>query len=316
MHWTALNCPQCSAPLPRVALWRAVKCSSCGSLVTRGQSLVQRADFRQALLRADGTAVSGAEVVGCGGARYALLHLLGEGETGTVHLARRLGGHGMLATVKVARDPAAGETLDREAAALRQFHAALDGPAALYASLRLPEVMAHGTCDDGSGRRVLVLRHPSGYWGSLADLHAVFPTGLDPRHLVWIWRRLLDVLHFVHALGWAHGAVRPDHALVHPADHAVRLIGWASARAGSRPEERAADLVHAARTVAVLAGAEGAVDALPAKVPSPLRSLIALAATDADFSLREGATGLDSRLRHAAQEAFGPPTFVPLVLPH
>src|SRR4029450_11920268 len=99
MSWVALRCPQCSAPLPRVAIWRAVKCPSWGSLVTRTESIVTRDSFRQALNRAR-QGVGSAGDIQCAGARYQLLGLLGTGELSQVYLAKRVAAMPFLATIK------------------------------------------------------------------------------------------------------------------------------------------------------------------------------------------------------------------------
>lgn len=311
MAWVALTCPQCSAPLPRVAIWRSVKCPACGSLITRNEEVVKRDTFRQALNRAQLSAgvAAGSEVL-CGGERYALLQTLGRGAASEVHLARRLGQMPLLATMKLSIHPTDADVLKREAANLRALHD-VDGSAGVYASQRLPEVIACAMLEDGSGRWALILRHPNGFWGSLVALSSRFPQGIDPRHAVWIWRRMLDVLHFIHAQGWSHGSISPEHALVHPQDHGVRLIGWAEARKNATPQAKAADLMRSARVVQVLLG--GA-DTLPAQVPPVLASLITRAAQDEAFCIAQGASGIDAVLLAAARDAFGPPVFVPLVL--
>lgn len=311
MAWVALTCPQCSAPLPRVAIWRSVKCLACGSLITRTEEVVKRDAFRQALNRAQLSAgvAAGSEVL-CGGERYALLQTLGRGAASEVHLARRLGQMPLLATIKLSIHPTDADALKREAANLRALHD-VDGSAGVYAAQRLPEVIAYSMLEDASGRFALILRHPNGFWGSLVALSSRFPQGIDPRHAVWIWRRMLDVLHFIHAQGWSHGSISPEHALVHPQDHGVRLIGWAEARKKATPQAKAADLMRSARVVQVLLG--GA-DTLPAQVPPVLASLITRAAQDEAFCIAQGASGIDSQLVAAARDAFGPPVFVPLVL--
>lgn len=314
MAWVALTCPQCSAPLPRVAIWRSVKCQACGSLITRTEEVVKRDTFRQALNRAQLSAgfAAGSEVL-CGGERFVLLQTLGRGSASEVHLARRLGPLPLLATMKLSIHPADADSLKREAENLRALHA-VDGSAGVYAAQRLPEVIACSMLEDGSGRFALILRHPNGFWGSLAALGSRFPQGIDPRHAAWIWRRMLDVLHFIHAQGWSHGSISPEHALVHPQDHGVRIIGWAEARRNATPQAKAADLMRSARVVQVLMGDTSRAEALPAQVPTVLASLITLAAKDEAFCIAQGASGIDSQLVAAAREAFGPPVFVPLML--
>ena len=314
MAWVALNCPQCSAPLPRVAIWRSVKCGSCGALITRTESIVTRDSFRQALVRSHqdlGIAVTGIQ---CGGQSYQLMQLLGSGEVSEVYLARRMGPMPFLATVKLSSSPAASARYAREAQTLRELQTSENGPG-VYALHRLPEVVTQGPVAGAAGagsQYALVLRYPNGYWGSLADLNTRFSQGIDPRHAVWIWRRLLDVLHFVHARGWSHGDVRPEHALVHPQDHGVRLISWGSAQKGGSAGDQATDLLRSARVVQVLVTGIDDTGAALSRTPAALADLLTRASQDEKFCQTQGAQGLDNLLRAAAQEAFGPPSFVPL----
>lgn len=312
MAWVALNCPQCSAPLPRVAIWRTVTCGSCGATITRAEAVVKRESFRQAWLRARASESTGAIV--CGGKAYQLLQNIGHGAVSEVYLVRQAGPLPMLATLKLSSDPAAAGLFAREAGALNELHAALAVDAGVLAAQRLPSVVALGGVEGDPGRHALVLRHPSGYWGSLAALHDRFPQGLDPRHGVWIWRRLLDGLHIIHALGWAHGDIRPEHALVHPRDHGILIIGWGAARKGADPAAQAADLMRSARVVQVLLGGASGVEAAERRAPAPFAELLAKTAGDENFCRQHGAAGLDALLRAAAEKAFGPPAFVPLVL--
>jgi serine/threonine protein kinase len=311
MTFVALSCPQCSAPLPRVAIWRSVKCAACGSMLTRTEQLVRREDFRQAWKRMHSEATAMGAGLVCGGASYRLLQNLGIGEISKVHLALRVGVMPALVVMKLSSAPEAATAFAREAEVLRELQRTGDDVTGAFFSRLLPEVVAVGAVED-SGHHALVVRHPNGFWGSLAALNERFPAGLDPRHAVWIWRRMLDVLGFIHDHGWCHGDVRPEHALVNPEDHAVRLIGWASARQGADGKQKAADLSRSARVVQVLLSGDAGVK--PAILPPGLARLVTQAAEEPDFCHAHGARGLDSLLRAAAHEAFGPPAFVPLVL--
>ena len=309
MFHVPLNCPQCSAPLPRVAIWRAVTCGFCGALITRSESLVRRDTFRQALGRAKAALAFQGSTVECAGVAYRIIGDMGiSGETG-IYLACSTGAHPYLATVKISSDTGAASRFTREAEVLRQLAAGIVSGLALRL---LPEVVAHGPVAVGGGRFALVLRHPAGFWGSLADLNLRFPGGIDPRHAVWIWRRMLEMLHLVHGMGWAHGDIRPECALVHPADHGILLIDWASAAQRGDARDRATDISRSARVVMMLLA--GAGPSMPSTVPGTLSRLVSDAGGDVAFCEKHGATGLDSLLHDVAHEAFGPPAFVPLVL--
>lgn len=56
-----------------------------------------------------------------------------------------------------------------------------------------------------------------------------YPSGLNGRHIAWIFKRLLMILGFVHANGVLHNAIFIPHTLIDPEDHAINLIDWVSA---------------------------------------------------------------------------------------
>lgn len=312
MAWVALKCPQCGAPLPRVALWRTVKCNSCGSLITKTESVVTRDSFRQAWNRSRQESAK-LDAVVCGGAGYQLLQRLGAGEISEVFLARRIGSQPLLATIKLSSASGSAAVYAREAQVSHELQLLDSDGAGAYFSRLLPEVIAQGVVEGGNGKQALVLCHPTGYWGSLASLSDHFASGIDPRHAVWIWRRMLEVLSFVHKHGWCHGDIRPEHALVHPQDHGVRLIGWTSAKKGAGEKGKVTDLRRSARVVQVLlCGASGSNS--PGSVPEGLAQLVTRAADNKDGSCSQGAERLDALLQAEAEAAFGPPSYVALAI--
>ena len=308
--FVALTCPQCGGTLPRTALWRTVACPYCAAQVTRGVETVRRADFRAAWLRSRETAGEPGPVLHVGERPYRLLAPLGEGEHATAWLGRALGTPTALVTIKLAR--AATSPLPGEASVLRRL-AAIDGAGAAYFSQRLPQLEHAGPARTAAGaepRDALVLRHQPGFDAGLADVLRRHPDGLrDARHVVWLWRRVLEVLGFLHDNGWTHRDLQPAHWLVHARDHGVALVGWGRARPD---RDVARDLVQSAWVVrSLLAGERDAAPAIPAHVPAPLAEVVRLASEDAAACRRLGARGLDERLVAAARAAFGRPSFVP-----
>jgi hypothetical protein len=61
---------------------------------------------------------------------------------------------------------------------------------------------------------------------SLAEVRRRLPGGVDPRDAAWMWRRLLVGLGAAHRAGLSHGAVLPEHVLIHPAEHGLVLVDW------------------------------------------------------------------------------------------
>ena len=60
---------------------------------------------------------------------------------------------------------------------------------------------------------------------TLEDVHSAIPS-LDPRDAAWMWNRLIEALHFLHSLGYIHGAVTPDSFLINPVTHRGTLINF------------------------------------------------------------------------------------------
>lgn len=137
---------------------------------------------------------------------------------------------------KVARDPRTNGLIANEAASLRRLHAA---DAAGRFTPFLPAVEESFGVGGGGDlpnqtRQANVLRlHPDVHSPddlyTLADVRRHYTNGLEPRHVAWVWRRLLSVLGFIHTHGVAHAAVLPQHVLVDPRDHKLILIDWCCA---------------------------------------------------------------------------------------
>ncbi|OUM04024.1 serine/threonine protein kinase [Variovorax sp. JS1663] len=309
----ALSCPQCSAPLPRAARWRTVECAYCGATVVRGEETVRREDFRAALRRAQQAHEGGRRLLQWRGAHYRVLAPLGRGEHAEVLLAERLGALPERVTLKLALDDRGAKALAREAAALGALQS-LDVAGAAYFTRRLPQPIGTGLAEGWSeqAREALALRHPTGFWGSLEAVRRNHAQGIDPRHAVWIWRRMLEVLAFVHDAGWCHGALAPEHALVHPRDHGVLLIGWSQARPHADRAMAARDLQQSAWTLrALLHGtADGAAPGLGPRTPGPLATLLHECSENTGACDRLGARGIEAALSDAARAAFGAPQFV------
>jgi len=86
----------------------------------------------------------------------------------------------------------------------------------------LPKLLASDMVD---GKAVHVLPWYGDYV-SVAQVIQAYPDGLDWRDMVWMFKRTLDALGFVHQNGIIHGAIVPTNLLVHPVTHGIRLIDW------------------------------------------------------------------------------------------
>ncbi|GIF35692.1 hypothetical protein [Actinoplanes xinjiangensis] len=128
--------------------------------------------------------------------------------------------------IKVPRSPADNDLMETEATALRKLWTDGDPRFRPYAP-RLIETFVHE--DDQRRRRwVNVLERQRGM-GSLAEIKG----DLGVRDAAWIWRRLLIAIGWAHRAGVVHGAVLPEHVLIHPGRRGLVLVDWCYA--GHRP---------------------------------------------------------------------------------
>lgn len=126
--------------------------------------------------------------------------------------------------IKIARNPADNDLLDREAAALARLRRAGDKRFMAYVPA-LIGCQRHKDPDTGAERRANLISRLDGFV-TLADVHAAYPRGLDPRDAAWMWRRLLVAVGFAHRAGVIHAAVLPEHVLIHPAEHGLVMVDW------------------------------------------------------------------------------------------
>jgi len=315
----ALACPRCGGPLPPEAERRPTRCPYCGGTVLALPDLVDAARFRRAFDAYDRECerIAPGERVHIAEVPYRLFGECGTGTSSIVRSGRRDRRITEEVVVKLPRHPGAALRLGHEHQVLTALSISTARGASHFGRLVPAPVALHQATSSSTGRisegPSLVLRRPSGFVHTLADVAAEHPGGLDPRHGVWLWRRLLEVLGFVHESGFAHGAVMPEHVLVHSRDHGARLIGFGAARSvdGGRTSSsrRLADLVAAAKAVA------GAVQ--PGARPDPFgRLLMRWADGDIDTSAADPADAyaVHERVGDVARDVYGQPAYVPLAL--
>ena len=245
------------------------------------------------------------------------------GDFSNLHLGRNAAGLEVL--VKVASGVANNSYLAHEATFLRR---ALSLRAATGLKPYLPELLDSLTVTEAGNEqyRVNVFRYKPGYV-SLTDIHLAYPKGLDPKDAAWIWRRLIAQALSAEVLGVVHGAIVPDHLLVHPETHEPLHIGWV--HSVERPQERQArittvidrfrdwyppeifaraipslqtDLYMVGKTMIYLAGGDVARNRFPSHYPPIMKDTVArLVAenprdrpTDGHALLREFTTGIRS----------------------
>lgn len=76
-----------------------------------------------------------------------------------------------------------------------------------------------------AGKRAHVLSRIDGHI-SLAQIIKEYPAGIDYRDLAWMFKRSLEGIGFAHKHKITHGALLPEHILVHPTGHGAKLVDW------------------------------------------------------------------------------------------
>ncbi len=231
--------------------------------------------------------------------------------------------------VKMARHAAINDLLANEATVLAELSKGV--PAESFQRL-FPKIREAFRVKDHLKvtRHVNVFERGSAGVYTLNDIVANFPKGVDPRHFVWIFKRLLMVLSYAHEKQVVHGAILPTHVLVRPADHSVLLVDWSYAcergqrvlalspgyKAYYAPEvlnKGAAgcvtDLYMAAKCMRYILGGDGS-----EAVPAPFLSILDACTLQNPYRRSAESLGVYDLVEKAAKAVYGAPKFVDLVL--
>jgi hypothetical protein len=212
-----LFCDACGAPLDARAWDAFVLCRYCASTNRVGAP-------QPGTLPDDGR-----PRLSVGGRTYVIEGLLARGDVSDVYRARWSVRLGELVVLKVCRSAGDEDLLRREHRILEALVTSADASSASLAS-RLPQPIALGPVRVSDRERlVAVYRWHSGFLHTLPDIARAHPGGIDDPIVVWVTKRLLELLGFVHRAGVVHGAVLPPHVLVQPRNHGAMLVGFATA---------------------------------------------------------------------------------------
>ena len=242
--------------------------------------------------------------------------------------------------VKIASVPVNNVWLEREAQVLRRFHDAKCGDRLAKVSAFVPKLRDAFLVTGAGGMRYRANVVPySPDYVSVAEIIAAFPNGLDPQDAAWIARRIFAQTIAASMAHVVHGALVPDHILVHPFTHDPLHIGWAHSvqdpkRTGARithvierwkdvyppevfqkktPDHRT-DLFMAGKTIIVLLGGDAKRNTLPTSVPEAMaRTVLRCVEADPNRRIRDGKQALDEFTR-VVRSLWGK-AYRPLVMP-
>lgn len=323
-----LECPRCGAVLPRRAALVRVTCEFCKSEVVFDRLPVQARDYRRMLEAYESREHADVTLAGF---RLRLLGRLAVGHSSDVFLATRATRITERLLVKVLRDAEDEPLLRNEQRVLAKLEASPERGTPYFTSL-VPQRAFSGVLEGSGFSRpfAAAFRQPPGLAHTLAQLRERFPGGVDPRHAIWLWRRALELLDWLHRSGVVHGALLPAHILLDAREHSVGLVGFSCAGgadtplaaldprqadfypAGAAPKPTlspATDLAMLARCIVHALG--GLPTRVPSHVPAPLAQLLGDQLTG---NVAVAPLELSRNVSEVARECFGPPHFVKLDL--
>lgn len=332
----AITCPQCNGPITPHRFARSIVCPYCGNTVELDEAIVSAATFHEAFRAWNDPASYGiSSWASLGDSHWAVERKLAQGTRSDVYAARRARWPTELVVLKALRDAKDRELFDNEWTAIEALQKSSAQGADLFTRL-MPQPVKHGDCTGGAfvGRRVSVFRWASGFHHSFEVVRETYPDGIPPRASIWVWRRILEMLTFIHNSGMAHGAVLPAHLLVQQGEHGVRLVGyshagwWGDRLRPVSPNHKAfypvdssfwsklskqLDLVMSARCVAYILGGDPLSADLPKTVPTALADVIRRVALAEYNSLDSiDAWMLREELGALSRQVFGAPKFFPI----
>ncbi len=266
------------------------------SLYRKAQKALEDETYEQAFTTLSGQATSTKVTITAGGREYYLdLTPFKEGDFSNIHLGEASDGTKVLAKISI--DPTLNQYLVGEAALLMGV---AKNKSVVKILPFLPRLLDTAVLTEGKNEqyRVNLYEYRPGFV-SLTEIREVYKDGLPPVEAAWIWRRVLGQTLAASMLKSVHGAIVPDHVLVHPVTHEPLHIGWG--HAVERPAERSAkivtiidryqdwyppevfrkevpthqtDLYMAGKTMVYLLGGDVARNRFPSHVPEPIVRIV------------------------------------------
>ena len=212
----AITCPQCGAPLTPHHFAKSIVCSHCGTTVRLDDDSVSAEKFHKAFrVWNSPESYNITSWVSIGDRHWELNKCIAHGDISDVYTARRARWPTELAILKILRDRQDIDPFENEWRTLQALQRSNAPGADIFTTL-IPQPITYGDITAGShvGKRVSIFRWISGFHNTFDEVLQAYPQGIPPRASIWIWRRILEVLSFVHASGIVHGAVLPSHLLI------------------------------------------------------------------------------------------------------
>lgn len=258
-------------------------------------------------------------------------------KTGTMGytLGRELA-KGDVSTVRVAFDdnnkryivkisfPGAGRMLRQERdAIIKVMNSIKSGPHQRY----LPAVVDSVKLPDS--REVTVFEYMTGLF-NIDEILQVHENGVSPKHIVWMFKRLMTALGYAHSAGICHGQILPPHLMYQIEFHGLKLVDWTLAvpvgkamlgaptkYKGWYPPEcknkkgitPATDIYMAAKCMILLAGGDPVNEYFPDSMPVEMQSYLRGCLLESQLMRPQNAWQCLEEFDDLARQLYGKPKF-------
>ncbi|WP_405578250.1 molecular chaperone DnaJ [Streptomyces sp. NBC_01190] len=258
---------------------------------------------------------------------YVLGDILATGDLATLHTAHTAADRRAV-VLKIPRRPRDNDLMTHEAAVLTRLDTVGEPRHRAYAPTLVESFRQRSA--DGTERVINVLEPLTGFL-PLTEVAAAHPAGLDPRDAAWMWRRLLVALGWAHRARLVHGAVFPEHVLIHPEAHGLVLVDWCYATAvgthlpvlvdrhtdrhhdGYPPEVHHRGPATAATDIHLASACVR--DLMGDQAPPPLRAFLRGCLLPSPEARPHDAWALLAELDDVLERLYGPRTFRPFTRP-
>jgi hypothetical protein len=334
----SMMCPQCNAPLAPHRLAKSVVCSYCGATIRIEGTSIKAATFHDAYRIWNSPSSHGySSWISLGESHWAMDQRIAMGEIADVYSGWRARWPTEMVIIKILRDQRDSSRFNNEWENLQKLSQSAARGAATFTAL-LPQPVLHGEISSGQhiGKLMSIFRWESGFEYNMEEVIQAYPQGIEPRASIWVWRRILEMLNFIHTSGMIHGAVLPPHLLIQNNEHGIRLIGYGcSGQAGTKlrsvspdynyfyPDKMrksltltpGVDLAMSAQCIIALLGGDPVNVTLPDSVPAPLVDILKHIANYNSPQSGKDAWAIREELGVIADKVYGPPKFIPIVMP-
>ena len=269
-----------------------------------------------------------------GGRLYLIDRHIGTGDKSDVFLARTDDETPERLVLKRLRETADGDLHDHEIDVLNRLAKSVVR-GSVHFSQFVPQIAF--SQNSKTEKPVIAFRERGTFHFTVADVMREYPEGADFKTAVWIWKRMLMILDWVHANRLVHGAILPDHILLDVPNHNARLLDWGYAELfggslkafsesnrafypaevlGGSPLDPRLDIAMMTRCVIALLGGDPVRKILPSSVPDAFRVwMLEEAGYDSLRTVCDNAYALHERVSATAKQVYGPPSFHALSMP-